>query len=42
MSAYQETFRRSSMAEGNDEQTPSTIDNPAALDALRLVLRGGG
>jgi propionyl-CoA synthetase len=31
-----------SIADGNDEQTPSTIDDPAALDALRPVLRGSG
>jgi len=28
------------IADGNDEPVPSTIDDPAALDALRPVLRG--
>ncbi|HYZ54203.1 MAG TPA: propionyl-CoA synthetase [Streptosporangiaceae bacterium] len=31
-----------SIAEGSDEQAPSTIDDPAALDALRPLLREGG
>ena len=28
------------IAEGGDEPVPSTIDDPAALDALRPLLRG--
>ena len=31
-----------SIAEGNDDPTPATIDNPAALNSLRPVLRGSG
>ncbi len=31
-----------SIAEGSDERAPSTIEDPAALDALRPVLRGDG
>ena len=34
------TMRRS--ADGNDEPVPSTIDDAAALDAMRPLLRGGG
>ena len=34
------TMRR--IADGNDELVPSTIDDPAALDALRPVLRDSG
>ena len=29
------------IAEGNDEPVPSTIDDPAALDARRPLLHGG-
>jgi propionyl-CoA synthetase len=29
------------IAEGRDEPVPSTIDDPAALDALRPLLHGG-
>jgi propionyl-CoA synthetase len=29
------------IAEGGDEPAPSTIDDPAALDAPRPLLRGG-
>jgi len=34
------TMRR--IADGNDEPVPSTIDDAAALDAMRPLLRGGG
>jgi len=27
------------LANGNDEPVPSTIDDPATLDALRAILR---
>src|SRR5271170_2678203 len=30
------------IADGNDEQAPSTIEDPAVLDALRSVLADGG
>jgi len=30
------------IADGNDEPVPSTIDDAAALDAMRPLLRGGG
>jgi propionyl-CoA synthetase len=30
------------LAAGRDEPVPSTIDDPAALDALRPLLRPGG
>jgi len=30
------------IADGNDEPIPSTIDDPAALDALRPILWSGG
>ena len=29
------------IADGNDEPVPSTIEDPAALDALRPLLHGG-